>query len=117
MARQAILSLAKPAALSRDGQPPHHRATRSSRKNISSTEMLVENTERFIDSATSRIDLEWGHMVYAAPQMRRHGEVSTDKGQKGHVDSITRRMVVRHVYPRILYALSDVVCFVTSNGR
>ncbi|RSL74784.1 hypothetical protein CEP53_000019 [Fusarium sp. AF-6] len=64
------------------------------------------------NSALNRIDLRWGEVQWA-------GEVSRGVGRKqpGHVSSDTRDKVVNTVYPRLLYAFSDVVCFVTNNSR
>lgn len=34
-----------------------------------------------------------------------------------HTELRTRETVVRSIYPRLLYAFSDVVCYVTKNAR
>ncbi|KAK0734363.1 hypothetical protein B0T26DRAFT_67305 [Lasiosphaeria miniovina] len=35
----------------------------------------------------------------------------------GHVQADSRDLITKSLYPRLLYAFSDVVCFVTSNSR
>ncbi|KAI0808727.1 hypothetical protein GGR55DRAFT_689696 [Xylaria sp. FL0064] len=42
---------------------------------------------------------------------------NTSKSGNSVVDSNTRHVVVKNLYPRLLYAFSDVVCFVTNNSR
>ena len=38
-------------------------------------------------------------------------------GPVGFVQANSRDLITKNVYPRLLYAFSDVVCFVTSNAR
>ncbi|KAK5662366.1 hypothetical protein OQA88_8276 [Cercophora sp. LCS_1] len=35
----------------------------------------------------------------------------------GHVQADSRNLITKSLYPRVLYAFSDVICFVTSNTR
>ncbi|RSL53411.1 hypothetical protein CEP54_010419 [Fusarium duplospermum] len=64
------------------------------------------------DSALNRIDLRWGQLVVPVD-----AQTGGSRRQPGQVSSETRSNVVRLVYPRLLYAFSDVVCFVTTNSR
>ncbi|RSM02019.1 hypothetical protein CDV31_011102 [Fusarium ambrosium] len=64
------------------------------------------------NSALSRIDLRWGQLVLPVDAQR-----GGSRRQPGQVSSETRSNVVKLVYPRLLYAFSDVVCFVTTNSR
>ncbi|KAK0722843.1 hypothetical protein B0T26DRAFT_704224 [Lasiosphaeria miniovina] len=59
------------------------------------------------ETAMNEIDLQWGEIDFAT--------YYPDK--RGHVTPDTRNKVVKHVYPRLLYAFSDVICFVTNNTR
>lgn len=59
------------------------------------------------ETAMNQIDLQWGDIDFASYYPDR----------RGHVTPETRRLVVKHVYPRLLYAFSDVICFVTTNSR
>ncbi|KAJ3460552.1 hypothetical protein MRS44_011419 [Fusarium solani] len=63
-------------------------------------------------SALNRIDLRWGQLVLPVDVQGGGG-----RRQLGQVSSDTRSNVVKLVYPRLLYAFSDVVCFVTTNSR
>jgi hypothetical protein len=62
-------------------------------------------------TATIKVDLKWGQVVapveHSIPGRKTLGEVAAD----------TRKVVVKNLYPRLLYAFSDVVCFVTNNSR
>lgn len=69
------------------------------------------------DTASHRIDLKWGNvLVPAHPPQAGPSSLRTGKCP-GHVDTDSRRIIVRSLYPRLLYAFSDVVCFVTTNAR
>ncbi|KAH7173285.1 uncharacterized protein B0J16DRAFT_405679 [Fusarium flagelliforme] len=72
----------------------------------------VDPLARHTSSASIRVDLQWGKVL--APV-----EAPSALGRKrpGQVDPKSRNMVVKNVYPRLLYAFSDVVCFVTNNSR
>ncbi|KAM7201004.1 hypothetical protein V8F20_005013 [Naviculisporaceae sp. PSN 640] len=59
------------------------------------------------ETAMDKIDLQWGKIEF--PNIR--------SDDYGHVAAETHRLVVKHVYPRLLYAFSDVICFVTNNSR
>ncbi|KAF4460614.1 calcium-independent phospholipase A2 [Fusarium albosuccineum] len=62
---------------------------------------LLKEVIDFTDSSRTQYDLLWGRL-------------SRDTSS---VQSNTRNKVVQHLYPRLLYAFSDVVCYVTNNGR
>ena len=66
------------------------------------------------NTASHRVDLRWGQV-----NIPMQAPASTLAGRKpmGHVDAETRKIVVKNLYPRLLYAFSDVVCFVTTNSR
>jgi hypothetical protein len=42
---------------------------------------------------------------------------SDDPSTLGYVQAASRDVITKNLYPRLLYAFSDVVCFVTSNTR
>ncbi|KAF4447081.1 hypothetical protein F53441_9380 [Fusarium austroafricanum] len=63
-------------------------------------------------SAQNRINLQWGEIWGPAEGLKGVG-----RKQLGQVSPDTRSNVVNIVYPRLLYAFSDVVCFVTNNSR
>ncbi|KAK4218924.1 hypothetical protein QBC37DRAFT_164801 [Rhypophila decipiens] len=66
------------------------------------------------NTTSHRVDLRWGQVnIPVQTQPPALG------GRKpvGQVDPETRKIVVRNLYPRLLYAFSDVVCFVTTNSR
>ncbi|KAI5462890.1 hypothetical protein BGZ63DRAFT_402245 [Mariannaea sp. PMI_226] len=78
---------------------------REQRRYISRQEATNGDIENFLNSPKNRIQLEWGRILEGS--IRRNG----------NVESETRRIIVENIYPRILYAFSNVVCFVTSNSR
>ncbi|EXK77612.1 hypothetical protein FOQG_17687 [Fusarium oxysporum f. sp. raphani 54005] len=63
-------------------------------------------------SASNRIDLKWGRILAPIDTPRVYG-----RKVLGQVDPKSRSTVVKTLYPRLLYAFSDVVCFVTNNSR
>ncbi|GAW20800.1 hypothetical protein ANO14919_103110 [Xylariales sp. No.14919] len=104
IARQLLLqaqqSQASPAVA--DG------ALRKSNTSKPAKEALAEHASTVSD----KIDLQWGQLyspVEAMPNFSKKGNAV--------VDSDTRHVVVKNLYPRLLYSFSDVVCFVTNNSR
>jgi hypothetical protein len=65
-----------------------------------------EGIETFITTPKDQIQLEWGRVTE-----------NRNSSRNGNVEAETRRIIVENVYPRILYAFSNVVVFVTSQGR
>ncbi|KAK5656422.1 hypothetical protein OQA88_4803 [Cercophora sp. LCS_1] len=77
-------------------------------------DLLTEHME----TATHRIPLKWGQvMAPVLPSGASSLEVSRSRRRIGQVGPDTRRVIVKNLYPRLLYAFSDVVCFVTNNSR
>jgi hypothetical protein len=70
----------------------------------------------FLSGAESRINVEWGKLDYPDPQASVIMEDS-DGRRLRTVQNNTRKLIVKYLYPRVLYGFSDVVCFVTTNGR
>lgn len=66
----------------------------------------------YINTPSSQFDLEWGRWSDGS----RGSEPATESSQR-RVNAETRKTVVKNVYPRLLYAFSDVICYVTINGR
>ncbi|KAH8888443.1 hypothetical protein GQ53DRAFT_826146 [Thozetella sp. PMI_491] len=58
-------------------------------------------------TATNGIDIHWGELDYTSIYPDDRGRVTTE----------TRKNIVKHVYPRLLYAFSDVICFVCNNTK
>ncbi|KAJ3538427.1 hypothetical protein NM208_g5905 [Fusarium decemcellulare] len=63
-------------------------------------------------SASSKAVLKWGRVLAPIDAPRGLGA-----RQVGQVDSESRARIVKTLYPRLLYAFSDVVCFVTNNAK
>ncbi|KAM0227446.1 hypothetical protein ACHAP5_012176 [Fusarium lateritium] len=105
VARQLVLDAAK-APVSRATQDGTLRSAPAPVREV------VDPLARHTSSASIRVDLQWGKVL--APV-----EAQTTLGRKrpGQVDPKSRSMVVKTIYPRLLYAFSDVVCFVTNNSR
>ncbi|KAJ3563826.1 hypothetical protein NPX13_g8067 [Xylaria arbuscula] len=91
-------------------QTPQSHAAGTLRKphtSKSAKEALAEHASTVSD----RIDLRWGQLFTPVE--------ASGLNKKGNtvVDSKTRHVVVKNLYPRLLYSFSDVVCFVTNNSR
>ncbi|KAK0628303.1 hypothetical protein B0T17DRAFT_149884 [Bombardia bombarda] len=71
------------------------------------------------NTASHRIDLKWGQVIAPVQQPSSTLDSSLTRTRKplGYVDAQSRKVVVKTLYPRLLYAFSDVVCFVTTNSR
>ncbi|KAF5540994.1 calcium-independent phospholipase A2 [Fusarium mexicanum] len=77
---------------------------------------LRRHLNQFLNGAESRINVEWGKLDY--PDPRASVIMEDSDGQRlCTVQSKTRKLIVKYLYPRVLYGFSDVVCFVTTNGR
>ncbi|KAF5570497.1 calcium-independent phospholipase a2 [Fusarium phyllophilum] len=72
--------------------------------------------QKFLNGAESRINVEWGKLDYPDPRASVFMEDS-DGRRLCTVENKTRKLIVKYLYPRVLYGFSDVVCFVTTNGR
>ncbi|KAK3336354.1 hypothetical protein B0T19DRAFT_36498 [Cercophora scortea] len=83
-------------------------------RNATSARPAKDLVSEHANTASSRIDLRWGQVVAPVP-------LPTDSLSRrrtiGQVDPESRKLVVKSLYPRLLYAFSDVVCFVTTNSR
>ncbi|KAI6752499.1 hypothetical protein HG530_013868 [Fusarium avenaceum] len=79
-------------------------------------DMLLRKVNQFLDGAESRIDVEWGKLDYPDPRTSFSMGDSNER-RLYTVQHKTRKLIVEHLYPRVLYGFSDVVCFVTTNGR
>ncbi|KAF5622001.1 calcium-independent phospholipase A2 [Fusarium sp. NRRL 52700] len=77
---------------------------------------LLREVNQFLNGAESRINVEWGKLDYPDPRASVIMEDS-DGRRLCTVQSKTRKLIVKYLYPRVLYGFSDVVCFVTTNGR
>ncbi|KAF5010278.1 hypothetical protein FDECE_3563 [Fusarium decemcellulare] len=84
------------AIFGRRGATAHEERTLQAEQN----ELLKEVTD-FSENPLGQYDLLWGRLSRDASS----------------VHTTTRNKVVQHLYPRLLYAFSDVVCYVTNNGR
>lgn len=80
-------------------------------RGIQSTKPAKDPQAEHAATATIKVDLKWGQVVatveHSIPGRKTLGEVAAD----------TRKVLVKNLYPRLLYAFSDVVCFVTNNSR
>ncbi|KAI0423414.1 hypothetical protein F5Y09DRAFT_357001 [Xylaria sp. FL1042] len=65
-------------------------------------------------TVSNRVDLKWGRLFSVVGE--NTGPLVHTKGHTT-VDPKTRSIVVKSLYPRLLYSFSDVVCFVTNNSR
>ncbi|KAF4958448.1 hypothetical protein FGADI_2370 [Fusarium gaditjirri] len=77
---------------------------------------LLREVNKFLGGAESRINVEWGKLDYPDPRASVIMEDS-DGRRLCTVQNKTRKLIVKYLYPRVLYGFSDVVCFVTTNGR
>ncbi|KAF5629970.1 calcium-independent phospholipase a2 [Fusarium tjaetaba] len=77
---------------------------------------LLRQMNQFLNGAESRINVEWGKLDYPDPRASVIVE-DTDGRRLCTVQNKTRKLIVKYLYPRVLYGFSDVVCFVTTNGR
>ncbi|KAG7419804.1 Calcium-independent phospholipase A2-gamma [Fusarium oxysporum f. sp. rapae] len=77
---------------------------------------LLREVNQFLNGAESRINVEWGKLDYPDPRASVIMEDS-DGRRLCTVQNNTRKLIVKYLYPRVLYGFSDVVCFVTTNGR
>ncbi|KAG5823327.1 hypothetical protein H9Q74_006581 [Fusarium xylarioides] len=77
---------------------------------------LLRQVTQFLNGAESRINVEWGKLDYPDPRASVFMEDS-DGRRLCTVENKTRKLIVKYLYPRVLYGFSDVVCFVTTNGR
>ncbi|KAK3330701.1 hypothetical protein B0H66DRAFT_528046 [Apodospora peruviana] len=93
-----------------NSQPLRDGTLRSATAGRPAKDLLSEHA----NTASHRIDLQWGQL-----NIPIQAPASTLAGRKplGQVDAETRKIVVKNLYPRLLYAFSDVVCFVTTNSR
>ncbi|KAM5380846.1 hypothetical protein ACJZ2D_003370 [Fusarium nematophilum] len=57
-----------------------------------------------------RFNLTWGGFSNSNPQRNSREQIP-------HVNQETRKHVVENLFPRLLYAYSDVICFVADNAR
>ncbi|KAH7141535.1 hypothetical protein B0J13DRAFT_556977 [Dactylonectria estremocensis] len=77
---------------------------------------LFKNVEHYNQTARKPlINLQWGKLV-PLPRATHPDEPRTRR-RRAHVDDETQEKIVKRVYPKILYAFSDVICFVTANSR
>ncbi|KAI0973070.1 hypothetical protein F4678DRAFT_37931 [Xylaria arbuscula] len=104
IARQLLLQ----AQQSQASQPYADGTLRKSNISKSAKETLAEHASTVSD----RITLKWGQLFSPVDAMS-----SFSKKGNAVVDSNTRTVVVKSLYPRLLYSFSDVVCFVTNNSR
>ncbi|CZR42619.1 uncharacterized protein FPRO_09922 [Fusarium proliferatum ET1] len=77
---------------------------------------LLRQVNQFLNGAESRINVEWGKLDCPDPRSSVIMEDS-DGRRLCTVQNNTRKLIVKFLYPRVLYGFSDVVCFVTTNGR
>ncbi|KAG4284336.1 hypothetical protein FPRO06_08715 [Fusarium proliferatum] len=77
---------------------------------------LLRQVNQFLNGAEIRINVEWGKLDYPDPRSSVIMEDS-DGRRLCTVQNKTRKLIVKYLYPRVLYGFSDVVCFVTTNGR
>jgi hypothetical protein len=73
---------------------------------------VVDTLAQHTSSASIHIDLQWGKVL--APL---GVQTAFDSKHPGQIDPKSRIMVVKTIFARLLYAFSDVVCFVTNNSR
>lgn len=71
--------------------------------------------QNFIKNTSSQIELEWGRLKPSTSQSTSPTRIFPQINSE--VEPGTRKKVVKLVYPRVLYAFSNVVCFITSNAR
>lgn len=85
------------------------------RNNPTNAKQIADTFAEHANSASNRVDLKWGQILAPVDSLGRH----QGYGRKvsGQVDPKSRSTVVKKLYPRLLYAFSDVVCFVTNNSR
>ena len=59
------------------------------------------------DTAMHAVSLRWANNLI----------IESDSGKKTIVHPNSRQIIVKELYPRLLYTFSDVVCYVTNNPR
>ena len=103
IARQLLLR----AQETQISQPPATGVLRKAHTSKSAKEALAEHGSTVSD----RIDLQWVQLFTPIQTTRLTKKCTTA------FDTKTRHVVVKNLYPRLLYSFSDVVCFVTNNSR
>ena len=67
------------------------------------------------DTATHAVPLQWANRLIIESDSGTTGTKIT--GTKITVHPNSRKIIVKELYPRLLYTFSDVVCYVTDNPR
>ncbi|KAI1375162.1 hypothetical protein F4677DRAFT_446666 [Hypoxylon crocopeplum] len=85
-------------------------------KRLKSPRELIQD---HLNNTNRKICLEWGHNHDRCPTPSTTSSMGQSPAQSQHyvVQSDTRDVIVKSLWPRTLYAFSDVVCFVTNNTR
>lgn len=87
--------------------PMQDRSLRSGRPALADVDRLKRVIKEHQRTASSMPTLQWGN----CRQWISYEDEPT------HVDSRTRSTIVKELYPRLLYAFSDVVCYITNNPK
>nr|RBQ92860.1 hypothetical protein FVER53263_01745 [Fusarium verticillioides] len=69
---------------------------------------LLREVNQFLSGAESRINVEWGKLDYPDPQASVIMEDS-DGRRLRTVQNNTRKLIVKYLYPRVLYGFSDLI--------
>ncbi|KAK6208479.1 hypothetical protein LQW54_006825 [Pestalotiopsis sp. IQ-011] len=103
IARQLLAQAQQPQTL----QPLAEGTLRKANTTRSVKDTITDHTS----TASDKIPLKWGQTFFPADA------AGFNRKSNGVIDSSTRQIVVKSLYPRLLYSFSDVVCFVTNNSR
>ena len=62
-------------------------------------------------------ELRWAQLRQPGTHGPAMELTAAESRELSHVASESRGLIVNELYPRLLYAFSDVVCFITNNPR
>jgi hypothetical protein len=84
---------------------------------------FADEVEEHQATASSKLDLLWARTT--PDDMSSSGSLSSAgimgpafaESEPQHIDSASHQIIVKELYPRLLYTFSDVVCFITNNPK
>jgi energy-coupling factor transporter ATP-binding protein EcfA2 len=124
-------TLQKPVSLSvRSTRTPNSSRNRLASQGTTSSRQRVAGQDgiaarhRFISAVAAHstsqkrtFELRWAQLRQPGTHGPAMGLTAAESTELSHVASESRGLIVNELYPRLLYAFSDVVCFITNNPR
>lgn len=75
---------------------------------------IIEHKE----TSTNKLHLQWASCTAALSTLGTSSTgVPANVVERPHLDVKSQGLIVRELYPRLLYTFSDVVCYITNNPR